>query len=247
MIFRLRPAGDYTIDELRNEYLWFAKPYMFKDKARDANISAFIRRNEGLEEALSIIYTNSGIIELGNRSKHIGICCFTQQLPKNRAAWKTFPNGLDSIAIAYNEKKLIESFAKVGKPNPLVKVEYVNNPLALEIDNGITYIKESIDENSCILHNVKGALRYDPQHGMDEIMTLLLTRISSDFMAQKEERIFLSGIHLRCNDQDDGYKFNLSNDCIEIIHVPRRVSNHYSDFIKALSSIKSIQSKLRFY
>lgn len=246
MIFRLRPAVDTTIDELKNEYLWFAKPYMFKDKARDANISAFIQKNEGLEDALSIIYTKNGIIELGDRSKHIGICCFTQQLPKNRNVWKTFPKGLDSIAIAYDEKKLIESFTRIGKPNPFVKVEYVDNPLSLEIDNGITYIKETIDENSFILHNIKGELKYDSQHGMDDIMTLLLSRISSDFNSQDEKRIFLSGIHLRCNDHEDGYKFSVSNECIDTIFIPRRVVNHHIDFINKLKSIKSIRSKLQF-
>lgn len=246
MIYRLRPAVDNTIDELKNEYLWFAKPYMFKDKARDANISAFIQENEGLEEALSIMYTKSGILELGDRSKHIGICCFTQQLPKNKDAWKAFPNGLDSIAIAYDEKKLIESFIRIGKPDPFVKVEYVENPLALEVDNGITYIKETIDENSYLLHNINGELKYDSQHGTDDIMTLLLSRISSDFINQNEKRIFLSGIHLRCNEKENGYKHPVLNEWIAEIYIPRRVANRHKEFIKKLKAIKSIQSKLHF-
>lgn len=246
MIFRLRPAVDTTIDELKNEYLWFAKPYMFKDKARDANISAFIHKNEGLENALSRIYTKLGIEELGKKSKHIGICCFTEELPKNREAWKPFPNGMNSIAIEYDEDKLIELFQGIGKPNPFVKVEYVDNPLVLEVENGITYVKESIDDNSFVLHNVNGALRYDSLHGMERIFTLLLTRISSGFIGQKEKRIFLSGIHLRCDDQEDGYKFKVQNDCITAIYIPKRVVNHNPGFIRDLKSIKSLRPKLRF-
>ena len=40
-IYRVRPANEYTIDELKNSYLWFSRPKGFKGDIDDANICAF--------------------------------------------------------------------------------------------------------------------------------------------------------------------------------------------------------------
>lgn len=246
MIYRLRPACETTIDELKNEYLWFSKPCLFKDNTRDANISAFVNKNEGLEQALSRIYTKLGIEEYINRSRHIGICCFTDRLPKNRNNWSLFPNGLNSIAIEYDETKLLNEFQKIGKGNPFIPVEYVYNPLSLEIDNGNTYMRETIDDNSYLLHNIDGEIRYDANHGLQKIMTLLLSRISKEYESQHEIRVFLSGIHLICDDSKSGYQMNVSNDCISKIFIPKRVVNRNKNFIESLTAIESIAHKLDF-
>lgn len=119
--------------------------------------------------------------------------------------------------------------------------------MILEVDNGITYIKESIDENGYILHNIKGELGHDFNRGLDKITKLLLTRISRDYSIQNEYRIFLGGIHLtRLEKFGNGYKFPISNDAIEHIIVPRRVQNRYKKFIYSLKGIESLKDKLIF-
>ena len=45
---------------------------------------------------------------------------------------------------------------------------------------------------------------------------------------------------------ENGYQFKISNDCINHIFIPRRVVNHNIDFIQNLTSIKAIESKLKF-
>lgn len=246
-IYRLRPVGDNTIDELRNEYLWFARPCCFNDRDRDSNISAFISHNEGLQTALRRNLNNVGMTELAQKSQYIGICCFTRSLPKNRKVWSKFPNGLDSVCVVYNKEILKTYFEKIGKYNPFVDVEYIPNPLTLEQENGITYIRETLDESNYILHNVNGELCYDFNHGLDKISKLLLTRISNEYDEQHEVRVFLGGIHIPSYDENlKGYEFFISNESIVSIIIPRRISNNYPEFINTLKSIDTIKDKLIF-
>ncbi len=50
-VYRLRPSNDQTLDELKNNYLWFSRPSRYKDVA-DSNVVAFTENNESIKKFL---------------------------------------------------------------------------------------------------------------------------------------------------------------------------------------------------
>jgi hypothetical protein len=102
-IYRLRPANNLTIEELKDHYLWFSRPTEYKD-VEDSNIFSFINNNESIEASFKRIYREYE--KIVNLSKKTGICCFTKTLPKFNL-WNKFPNGHTGIFIEY-DKGIIE-------------------------------------------------------------------------------------------------------------------------------------------
>ncbi len=82
-VYRLRPTNNKTIEEITQAYLWFSKPKGFKDCKQDSNIQAFFDNCDILKDALDGYLTKEEIKYLYSHMKHIGICCFTKDLPSD--------------------------------------------------------------------------------------------------------------------------------------------------------------------
>lgn len=231
-IYRLRPINKNTIDELKNQYLWFSKPHGFKD-VEDANIGLFIEQNTIVRDALLQVFSPQGIEELADKMRHIGICCFTKVIPSCKDKLK-FPNGHNSIVIEYDKTAIKEFFynSKYANANCFKSVIYTNEPIRIIKDDEYHYLY-SEDEKGCFYKSIK-ELKLHPRY-IDDFLFFLLTRLNTKFKIQKEERIIFSGHNIKeFNEDINGYSITIPPECIKHIHYYSKCDSNFLDSISEL-------------
>ncbi|MDL2228600.1 hypothetical protein LJC30_06915 [Odoribacter sp. OttesenSCG-928-L07] len=241
-IFRLRPSNDLTIDELKNNYLWFSRPTEYKDQ-EDANIIAFAEANENIKDTFNRIFSN--YIDLGEAVSLLGICCFAEHLPKKNE-WKCFPKGHNGIVIEYDRDKLEKHFFDVFYLGDCFKkVEYVSDPIVIKSSTDAGYdVLWEIDENGCCYKSLKGDIERDTRD-MDEFILKLLTRINIKYQIQHEHRIILNHRNIPETVQGlKGYQKQIPIDSILNIYVhpttPKKFINDLRSVISDNITIKTI-------
>jgi hypothetical protein len=216
-IYRLRPAQDTTLDELKSGYLWFSRPTGFND-VEDANIIAFTDKNENIKDAFDRVFSNHSF--LAEELSYIGICCFTDILPKQEK-WKRFPKGNKGIFIEYDKTKVEQYFLdKHYLGDCFREVEYLDKQLLIESSTNDGYdVLWEVYEDGCLYLSIRGDIERDIKK-MDQFILKLLTRINSRFKEQKELRIILSGTRIPTKDPHiKGYKIPLPSDFITRIYI----------------------------
>lgn len=218
--FRLRPFNENTLDEIRNHYLWFSKPDMFNFE--DCNLSAVVNQNENINQALTRIFESKD--EILEKSKHIGICCFTKKHP-NRINWKKFPNGRKSVLIEYN-RQIIENFLteKFGLVDCFQEVSYIEKPMILGSTSPYDILWENKAEGD--YYKSLESIFKDPKL-FDKLFRKIFTRIKKNFEVQNEERIILAGDILSLigsyNNGLKGYKIIIPEEAIKKVYIPKRL------------------------
>lgn len=216
-IYRLRPAQDTTIDELKSGYLWFSRPTGFSD-IEDANLIAFTDKNENIKDAFDRVFSNHSF--LAEELSYIGICCFTDILPKQEK-WKRFPKGNKGIFIEYDKAKVEKYFVdKYYLGDCFKEVVYLDNQLLIESSTNEGYdVLWEIYEDGCLYLSIRGDIERDAKI-MDQFIFKLLTRINSKYKEQKEYRIILSGARIPTKDLDiKGYKILIPSNFITRIYI----------------------------
>ena len=235
-IYRFRPYNDNTRRELSDGYLWFSKPSAFKD-VDDSNVRLMIESNAILQKAFSLALNAQGLEELKRLMAHIGICCFTKDIPtiKNRTY---FPHGKTSICVEYDKEKISRHFLSLGMPNCFKEVVYSNSPVKVEHDGAYHILTKKDDEGECY-ESILG-MRYDTNRFMDKLLFFLLTRIKEKYKRQKELRIIWGGFRIVENEAL-GYSVNIPKDCIENIYVYPDSPSEFTKAVKELGyDIKTI-------
>lgn len=237
-LYRLRPYNEHTISELRDPYLWFSKPSAYKD-TEDSNVRLMIDDNEILHNALTLILNDHGIEELEKLMAHIGICCFTKDIPRAQDRF-AFPNGKKSICIEYDREKIANYFLNVlGMPDCFKEVVYSNTPIKVETD-GNYHILMRKDEDGDLYESIL-QMKYDPKHFMDKLLFFLLTRINERYSRQKECRIIWAGFRIK-ESEDKGYHINIPNNCIKYIYIYPDTPNDFKESIMSLGyEVKTIE------
>jgi hypothetical protein len=229
-IYRLRPATEITLDELKNSYLWFSRPTEFND-SEDANIIAFADANENLKQTFDRIF--SSYILLGKELEFIGICCFTESLPPLEQ-WRNFPKGNKGIFIEYDKDKLEKYFLdEFFMGDCFKKVEYLNDQLTLisSTEEGYDVLWEVFD-NGCYYKSLRGDFERDEKM-MDKLIFKLLTTINIRFQKQKEFRIILSGFRIPSKDPTlKGYKIPIPPNVIEYVYIRSETDNNFIEELK---------------
>jgi hypothetical protein len=222
-IYRIRPCNDYTIDELASEYLWFSRPIFFND-SNDANIGAFITDTAAIKRGILSICPRFQFDEFYDKMSYIGICCFTNVLPESNGLGK-YPQckSGNAICIEYNKLEL-ERFFNNHKRFPLHPcfnpVLYSKEPTKLECD-GEWHILWEETEVGKVYKSIPGLIHEHPRK-IDLFVLRLLTRISSRFRFQHEERIILAGRNIPPHTKEiKGYKIEVSTSYINKIRVIR--------------------------
>ncbi len=241
-IYRVRPANDYTIDELKNSYLWFSRPIGFKGDVNDANIGAFITDTDAIKRGIDYCIPDFPYKSWYERMGHTGICCFTSEMPDSKTI-KKFPKCTKSqcLCIEYN-KEMLEEFFLNHKSYPIYPcfnpVVYDTNPTKLETCDDWSILWQK-DENGSLYKTIPGIL-YEHPRECDTFMRMLLTRISSKFSVQKEERIILGGCNIPSHDNDLlGYSIPIPENAINKIAIYPNVEEDYIDQLKEITSIKN--------
>lgn len=240
-IYRVRPCEDYTLDELRNSYLWFSKPTNFKD-TDDANIYAFTLRNRPILRGLLAHYCKAAIKEWLKKFSYTGICCFTKVQP-TKLERRHFPKCANAGICIEFDRKGIEDFFNNHPTTPISycfkEVIYDDKPTSLESD-GQWHILSWKDESGSYYESILSII-LDPKK-LEKFVISLLTRINSKFKDQKEERIILGGRNIDYKANETGYKINIPTELIKSV-------GYYSDtpqqFIDKMKNIESIASKLK--
>lgn len=215
-IYRLRPLNQFTLCELEEPYLWFSKPTAFKDD-EDANIAMFIEKNDIVKKALSQVLSEDQIQELSDKMKHIGICCFTIDIPDNRNK-ERLPKGYKSLVIEFDNSSLSDYFlnSKYAIPECFRPVVYSDNAIKLKQDGVYQYLYDKGEWGECY-KSIK-ELTIHPRY-IDRFIFFLLTRLKDKFSIQKEERIILSGHNIKeFDDNLTGYKIPIPRECIRRIY-----------------------------
>jgi hypothetical protein len=239
-IYRLRPAEVTTIDELANNYLWFSRPTGFKD-SEDANIIAFTNENENVKDAFDRVFLSHNF--LAEELRNIGICCFTEYLPKDEK-WKCFPKGHNGIFIEYNREKLEQYFLdKYFLGDCFKKVEYLKDQLLLRSSTEDDYdILWDVCEDGELYLSIRGDIERDAKK-MDEFILKLLTRINIKFKEQNELRIILSGCRIPSRKPDlKGYQVPIPSDFIERIYVLPKTPENFINQLKKHVKIDKIKT-----
>ncbi len=228
-IFRLRPCNANTLDELKNHYLWFSKPnYVVFPKSKkhidfnDCNVSSVVEKNESINEALKRIFKEKD--ELLEKSKHIGICCFTKDFPK-KSIWKKFPNGNKSLLIEYDKQIISDYFIdSFGLENCFQDIEYIDNPLRFNSDS-----KYDILWNTSINGAYYKSLEsiFGDSNLFDELFRRIFTRINKKYRIQNEARIIVAGGVLNLieeyNTKSMGYKIEIPKEAIQKVYIPNKL------------------------
>jgi len=215
-IYRLRPAKSFLLNELEENYLWFSKPTAFRD-TEDANITSFVKNNLSIKDSFDRIYKNSQ--EILHKSKHIGICCFTDELPEFDL-WKKFPLGKNGVFIEYDREILEDYFLRnFGIEDCFIKVDYNYDATKFPSYNDKYDILWDIDE--------EGGLWYEPLAKIekdiklkDELFKRMFTRLDFRHINQNESRIILGGYNIiEYDDKVFGYKIIIPPGSIKRIHI----------------------------
>lgn len=239
-IYRLRPINDKTIEEITQSYLWFSKPMGFKDK-QDSNIQSFFDNCDILKDVLECHFTNDGIKYLYSQMRHIGVCCFTKELPSNKQR-NYFPHKTNTVCIEYNKTMLEEFFlhSHYALANCFKDVEYFNEPIMFKKDDGYHIITQQ-NQNGILSESVK-SIFYN-ERNLNNFFWKLLTRIDDKFINQKELRIVLAGRNITNTDkQVRGYKVEIKQEAINAIYIYPKTKK---SFIERLKDTEWIASKIK--
>ncbi len=234
-IFRLRPANEITIEELKNHYLWFSRPTEYSD-IEDSNVLSFINNNESIEQSFKRMFNEYE--RIADLSKLIGICCFTKKLPKSHL-WRKFPKGHNAIVIEYNKEIIVEHLIdEIGLGDCFRNVEYLPNPTLFK-----SYSKYDIiwnQDTNGESYKTLNEIEKDPKL-LDELFLKMFTRINEKFSSQNEARIILGGENIPNNDKKiKGYKINIPDKSVLKIYTNSKTPKK---FIKTLNElgIKTIE------
>lgn len=238
--YRLRPTNGYTLDELKNGYLWFSLRSGFKD-VNDANVGAFIKDTPQILRGLELIYTEEGVKEFVRLMDNTGICCFTKSFPKKETLFY-FPNGKRSLCLEYDRQKLEDYFvnSKYAIAAPFKDIVYCKHPTKMKT-NGDYHILTYKDKNGCMYESVY-TLFGDPKK-IDYLLHLLLTRLDVKFWKQYESRIIIGGRNQKyLKDGDNGYKIEIPMDAISQVYLYEKPTDA---FLKELYNIPHIKNKIK--
>ena len=215
-IYRLRPANDFLLSELENSYLWFSKPTAYND-TQDANVTSFVTNNSSISESFDNIYKNSK--EILQKSKHIGICCFTEELPPFDI-WKHFPSGKNGVFIEYDKEILENHFiSQYGLGDCFKKAQYYNEPTIFQTTDDNNHLLWNIDQDGGLWYKPLAEIEID-ERLRDELFLKMFTRISNRFESQNESRIILGGHNItKYNNLVKGYKIPIPNESILAIYL----------------------------
>ena len=229
-VFRFRPANDFTIEEIKNEYLWFSRPTEFNDNM-DSNIIGFAENNEGIKQAFNRVFGDYNFI--GEYVSYTGICCFTETSPRD-IDWIRFPKGHNGVFIEYH-KSLIENsilnYFSVG--DCFKKVDYVPNPSIFDSssDSNDDILWEENNGIKCY-KSLRGDIERN-QRNMEIFLIKLFTRISDRFIAQNEVRIILG--KKKFNNSDVvGYRVSIDRDCVKAIYYNKYTSESFINNLKKI-------------
>lgn len=229
-IFRLRKSNEATLEELKNEYLWFAKPELFNEE--DANISFFMNNNSTLMNAIDRVFGSSSFV--GENAKHVGICCMSKLLPSVND-WKIYPGGRKGIFVEY-DKDAIEEFFKQNMAfgNCIRDVEYHSDPLVFEKDNSYNILWKEGPEGK-EFKSINGVMYDDKLR--DQLFLKMFTRICDRYEDQKESRIILAGRNIPKGFKDKiGYEIEIPN-LIKCVHIQPKTPKKFMEKIKNLGLV----------
>lgn len=232
-IFRLRPSIEFTLDELKNNYLWFSRPTEYKD-IEDSNIIAFAETNEKIKESFNRVFSN--YVELGKEAGYTGICCFTETLP-DLSNWNCFPKGVNGIFIEYDKNILEEHFINtyfIG--DCFKKVEYLSAPLIIESSSDYDILWEIKEDG--IFYESLWQIEHDEKL-LDKFFLKLFTRINEKYKKQKEVRVILGNRNIPFKNPDlKGYQIQIPNTSLKRIFVQ---PNTPEKFVQELRKIIPIE------
>lgn len=245
--YRVRPLNKNTIDELTNSFLWFSRPSAFKGDSKDANIGAFVTDTPAIKNGFLLMWPDYPFEVWYKTMNHTGICCFTTQIPTSEEL-SYFPRCEEGkgICIEYDKLKLTNYFARestiIVRPE-FFKVIYDDNPTKLDSCDKWSILWENYGEDvGKRYRTIPEIYCYSHPKDKEEFIYKLLTRLSSRFENQKEERLILNYKNVPSHDEDiQGYKVPIPNDAINHIFVYPKVGD---SFKRALQNIESIQDKL---
>ena len=231
-IYRLRPVGDKTIEELTEPYLWFSRPTEYKD-FEDANVIAFSEKNKTVKELFEQIFEDAK--DLGKELSRLGMCCFTKYLPPSYK-WKKFPQGHNAIFIEYDKKILKDHFSsKLYLGNCFKEITYKENPLILKSSdkNGYDVLwKETKDGK--YYKSLRGDIGRDSKL-MEEFILRFFTTINKHFHKQKEIRIILSYRIIKDYPEDVlGYKINIPKEAIKKIYYNQDTDTEFINSVQKM-------------
>jgi len=228
-IYRLRPCNKNTIDELKNNYFWFAKPTEFND-CEDSNIISFAEKNSTIREVFEHRFDKLDRIK--HFTENVGICCFTENLPKLNA-WKRFPKCSNGIAIEYNKENLKDFYRSTyGIGDCFKKVEYYKEPTIFEALSPYHILWNVTDGD---VKEYKSLLSLQ-EKDMDLLFLKMFTRLNKKYKRQKELRIILNEqiVNTHCEAFTNGYKITLPNREITRIYYKSTISKSFLEELKSL-------------
>ena len=243
-VYRIRPANDNTLDELSHGYLWFSRPSGFKGDTNDANIGAFVTDTPAIERGFKYVWPEFPFEEWYQGMSHTGICCFTRKRP-HKSKLKNFPGcgSGKAVCVEFN-REMLESFFERHRQHPIVpcfrQVLYSIHPTKIESIDDWSILWE-IGDGYKEYRTIPGILHSHPRV-LDEFLFKLLTRISSRYKRQKEERIILGAGMIPSHDPSLlGYKVSIPIEALEKIYVYPKVSE---EWIKNLEEIEQLSGKI---
>lgn len=245
-VYRVRPADDFTLDELSKGYLWFSRPRGFKGDSLDANVQAFFEDTEAIKRVLD---EDSHTLSQDDKKEqkrildewyelmsHTGICCFTSTAPDDKRLTNFRKcRGGKGICIEFDKCK-IEQFFNNHNNYPLYpcfhKVNYTDNPTKLETDGAYSILWKTTPYGK-EYKTLKG-LMHDHPRERDKLIFKILSTIDKRFESQKELRMILGGRNIPDHDPNlKGYKIYIPDDAINRILVYPGVSEKWFDRLRA--------------
>ena len=229
-IYRLRPSNDQTLDELKNNYLWFSRPSGYKD-VDDSNVIAFTENNEPIKNSFDRIFTDTK--KVGEIAGCVGICCFTKELPPENN-WKDFPKGHNGIFIEYDKNTLDEYFVNnFGIGDCFKNVEYLDNPLVFDSYSTHDVVWEITSDG--IIYKSLREIENNPKL-MDGLFLRMFTRINRKYDKQKEQRIILGGRNIPDTSPGiAGYKISIPSNAIKKIYLHSKTPSAIVDELEKLN------------
>ena len=240
-IYRIRPLNNYSVDELKNSYLWFSRPNGFKGDFNDANIREFVENTKAIKNGINRTFPKFPYNEWYEEMGKIGICCFTISRPSFYGISR-FPGCKrgKGICIEYN-KEVLEDFFNNHNSYPLNpcfrQIEYTDKPTRLEMLDDYSILWEKTEYGKWY-RTLPEILHSHPRE-LDKFLFKLLTRIDKKFKRQKEERIILGGRSIPDLNPDlKGYKIYIPTETINRIYVYPLVPQLWKENLQNIEAVK---------
>ncbi|GAA4924532.1 hypothetical protein [Mucilaginibacter defluvii] len=213
-IYRVRPANEKTVEEIKEHYLWFSRPSAFKD-TNDANVFAFIKENESINSAFTRLFKDN--VDVAEESAIAGICCFTEDMPSPATLGK-FPNAKNGLVMEFDRNILEEHFVKnYGLGDCFKKVEYLNDPTLFKSTNEYDILWEKTEDGE--IYKTINEISLS-EKCMDQLFLKMFTRIGEQFSKQNESRVILAGRNTPDRSKDvAGYKIEFPKEAIKAVYI----------------------------